>query len=134
MTRQPIFGWLTPSGRFVQCPLWNHVEIAREDEEFLKVPKVREQIDKVEDAEQECRDLQAMGEHPEWHTAEVAWDRARTEIRRALLRAKFIRIGEHDGTLFFQGFPNILKRYHQRCKDLADNYDLGAKFEPIRNP
>lgn len=126
-----ITGWLAPNNEFIQCNLFEHIEIIRENKIFSKyVPKIDDIIQNIENIYDSCQSYADHGEHPEWHCYEMACDDARPEIRRLLLNAGFIRVGESKNGLHFEGRPNHLKTKHQRCKDFADSYAAEAYFEP----
>jgi hypothetical protein len=130
-----VAGWLCPNGEFIQCQLYEHIDIVSENPYFIeKVPKISDIIQHLEDVEAGCRDLaDREGSHnAEWHCYEMACDDARHEIRRLLLNEGFIRVGESDEELYFEGRPNVLKSRHQVCKDLAESYGTTANFEPVR--
>lgn len=132
---QKIYGWLCPDGEFIQCPMYEHLAMVNEHPIFVKkVPKIGDLLDNLEEIERGCQELaDREGSHnAEWHTYEMAMDRIRPEIWRLLLNAGFIRVGEANEELYFEGRPNVLKSKYQACKDLADSYGTTANFEPKR--
>jgi hypothetical protein len=130
-----VTGWLCPSGEFIQCDRWEHIETCRKHPIFAqRVPKVLEILEDLDSTEEMCQELaDREGNHnAEWHIYDIARDAARPKIWRLLLNDGFIRVGEVDGDLHFEGRPNQLKSKYQMCKDLADSYGAGAVFEPQR--
>lgn len=130
-----ITGWLCPDGKFVQCEMYEHIDFCKKHPIFTqRVPKIVEILDRLDSIEEGCRELAERegNSNAEWHCYEIASDNARPEIRRLLLNDGFIRVGESEGSLHFEGRPNVLKSKHQACKDLADSYGTDAVFEPQR--
>lgn len=128
-----IRGWLFPNGEFLQCDLYEHI-ISIHDNQYVmeKVPeilKIKENLDSIKEECEEMSRREGSG-NAEWHCYEIAYDRAPSQIRKLLLDNGFIRVGEANGTLHFEGRPNILKKEHQRCKDFADSYAADIIFEP----
>lgn len=133
--KERVSGWLCPDGQFIQCPMYEHLDILNEHDIFFKkVPKALELMEELEAVHQACQDLaDREGHHNgEWHCYEMATDRIRPEIWRLVLNAGFIRVGESDDELYFEGRPNVLKSRHQACVDLAESYGTKANFEPKR--
>lgn len=129
-----ISGWLTPKGEVVKCGTYGHIDVAKKNPYFLeKVPKIYQILDRIEESRQFCEDLQKSDGHGEWHSYEITYDRADGEIRNLLLDAGFIRIGSDNKSIYFEGRPIYLKDRHQKCKKLAESYDLEAVFEPQKN-
>lgn len=130
-----ITGWLCPNGEFIQCERWQHIEACEKHPIFTeKVPKIGKLLERLRSIEEGCEEHAARegSSNAEWHIYEIARDEARPEIWRLLLNGGFIRVGEVDGDLHFEGRPDQLKSKYQMCKDLADSYGTGAVFEPQR--
>ena len=130
-----IFGWLSPSGEFIECEMYEHLEVASENLEMRSIPKINQIISRLEAIHEECeRAAEKEGScHAEWHTYEMACDDVKTEIVKHLYRAKYIRVGESaDEVLHFEGFPDVLRARHQKCVDFAESYGTVTKFDPIR--
>jgi len=128
-----IFGWLAPSGRFVECEVYEHIQIASTDAEMRRV--VADLFEQLESIEEGCRETaEREGScNAEWHIYEIACDRLKPRIINKLYGAKFIRVGEADKqTLCFEGFPDVIKSRHQACKDFAEQYGMESRFEPVR--
>lgn len=128
-----ITGWLAPTGEFIQCHLWRHIETVKSNPIFIeKVPKIDKILKDLDEMEESCRETadREGASNAEWHCYEIMEDKARPEIWRLLLNYGFIRVGEVDGNLHFEGRPNHLKDKYQMCKDFADSYGAGAIFEP----
>jgi hypothetical protein len=130
-----VAGWLCPNGEFIQCQLYEHIEIVSENPYFIKkVPKIGDIISKLDEMHRDHSELaDREGSHnAEWHIYEIACTDARHEIRRLLLNEGFIRVGESNEELYFEGRPNVLKSKYQVCKDFADSYGTTANFDPVR--
>lgn len=130
-----ITGWLCPNGEFIQCGRFEHIAVCKQYPIFgERVPKILDILESLDETEQMCQEMADRDGHrnAEWHIYEIASDKAGPEIKRLLLNNGFIRVGEFDGDLHFEGRPNHLKSQHQMCKDLADDYGAGAVFEPQR--
>lgn len=130
-----VTGWLCPNGEFIECSRWEHIATCRKHPIFAqRVPKVLEILEDLDRTEEMCQELaDREGNHnAEWHLYDIASDNARPKIWRLLLNDGFIRVGEVDGDLHFEGRPNQLKSKYQMCKDFADSYGAGAVFEPQR--
>ena len=131
-----LFGWLTPSGRFVECHSYQHLRVATNDPEMSKIGKIANIIEELQDLEDSHTELaDREGSHnAEWHIYEMACDKAGPKIVKELYRAKYIRVGSRDDHLHFEGFPNVLKSEMQRCKDFAEQNGMEATFDPQRSP
>jgi len=130
-----VTGWLLPNGNFVECNKNEHIQFVTEHKEVLElVPKIAEVLHNLElQYEEQCEYSDRVGStDAEWHHYEIACDDARREIWRLLLNNGFIRVGEYQYALHFEGRPNQLKKRHQACKDLADSYGADCMFEPIK--
>ena len=129
-----LFGWLTPTGRFVECPLLQHLEIAGKDEEFLKVPGIRELVDQVQGCYSSCVELEEREGscNAEWHSYEMAREDAIPEMWQRLLEASFIRVGSPaaGAAVCFEGMPDVLKSRYHACRSLAEEHDRECRFEP----
>lgn len=122
-----VTGWLTPAGEFIQCKMYEHMELVKTNPVFIQFePKIQAVLDNLERLEKQCQeDAEREGNsNAEWHLYEMASDRAPDEIWQLLLNRGFIRVGESDDSLHFEGRPNHIKKQHQICKDLADSYEL----------
>lgn len=128
-----IAGWMAPNGDFIECALYEHMDVIRSHNIFSKyVPKLDDIFSRLDHICDSCQKAANSGEHPEWHCYEMACDNERSNIRRLLLNAGFIRIGQSKDSIHFEGRPNHLKTKHQKCKDFADSYGADAVFEPER--
>lgn len=130
-----ISGWLCPNDEFIQCSLYEHIEVAVNNPVVLKyVPEIIDMIHTLSEIEEGCQDLadREGGHNAEWHIYEMACDKARPKIRKLLLNNGFIRVGESDGDLHFEGKSNYLKSRYQACVSLAEEYGARAVFEPQR--
>ena len=130
-----VTGWLSPRGKFLQCPLWGHLEVLDQNRAFVE--SVSEIVDLLNRIERDYQDQQEYAEevgshNAEWHNYEIKCDGFRCDIRRLLLNNGFIRVGESKGTLHFEGRPNQLKSKYQQCRDFADSYGADCVFEPQR--
>lgn len=124
-----ITGWLLPNGEFIPCGMYEHLELARKHEKISKIPRIAKVIKDFDDSTICFKN----GENNEsWHIYEIATSEARDELWRILLNEGFIRVGEVDHCLHFEGRPNILHSKYQFCKDFADSYAATAVFEPRR--
>lgn len=126
-----INGWLTPKGDFVKCDHYAHLDIARHPD-VITIPRIAKLISELDKIHDDCSDhADREGSHnAEWHIYEMAMDDARVEIWKTLLNHGYIRIGEVDNELHFEGKPNHLKSKYQKCVDFADSYGAKAVFEP----
>lgn len=130
-----IAGWLCPDDQFVQCSLFNHLDVIRDNPVFVQaVPEIIDLLVNLDVAHASHSDVSRRegSTQAEWHAYEILSDRTTDTIWRLLLDAGFVRVGEADGSLFFEGRPNVLKSRYQACKDLAESYDTNAVFEPQR--
>ncbi len=127
-----VYGWLTPKGEYVPCEMYNHIQEISQHREVQGIHQIAEMMASLEACEAESLALIARGEHPEWHCYEIMSDRCKPKIWRYLLNNGFVRVGQKDDRIHFEGRPNILKKRMQECKDFAENYDCTAEFEPQR--
>ncbi len=129
-----VFGWITPTGRFVDCPAYNHLEIIEKDTELSSIPKVKELIQYLDGIRYDCQEISERegSWNAEWHVYTMACDENIPKIYEALLNAGSIRVGEWDNTLHFEGRPNVIKNRFDFCKNFAESYGAEYKFEPQR--
>jgi hypothetical protein len=129
-----ITGWLTPIGEFIECKPWEHLSLMYNEKVRQRVPKIVSLQERLEEMEKDFREVSERegSSNAEWHIYEIETDNARHEIWRLLLNEGFIRVGEVDGSIHFEGRPNHLKNKYQICKDFADSYGADAVFEPQR--
>lgn len=126
-------GWITPSGRFVSCKNYKHLDIVKNDKEF-QLPEIKEIFQNLKEIKKSCLDAEKRegSTNAEWHIYEIAQDNLSGKIIKLLYRSKFIRVGEVDGILYFEAFPNVIKKKMQFCKDFAEQHGKDYKFEPMR--
>ena len=127
-----MFGWLSPTGRFIPCRPWMHMEVAEEDEEIRKIPEIANFFEKLEVIARNANEMIDREEPPEWHIYEMTKDGMRENLQRELLKHKYVRVGEHQDTLHFEAFPNVIKSRIQELKDFAESRGKNYKFEPQR--
>jgi hypothetical protein len=130
-----ISGWLTPSGEFVKCELYEHLSVVVENPVFIaQVPEIDSLLQELYDCESYCQEMSERegSGNAEWHRYEMLQDGMSCKIRCLLLDAGFIRVGEYKNSIHFEGRPNHLKSKHQMCVDFADSYGANAIFEPVR--
>jgi hypothetical protein len=126
-----VFGWITPTRRFVPTEMWNHLkEISGDAELRSLVPDFDEMISSVECVREGCLALIDEGEHPEWHSYEIAESHCYWKAMENLYKAGAIRVGSRQDYLHFEGTPEGIHSLYQFCKDLADSYEMGCVFEP----
>ena len=130
------FGWLAPSGNFIECGVHEHIDAVMNSEEMMSVPKVAEILNQLDEMEKEFAEFAARegSSNAEWHLYEIACDNAIPKIVKHLYRAKYLRVGETEDCLHFEGFPNVIKSRYQECKDFAEQFGMAAVFEPQREP
>ena len=126
-----IFGWLTPAGKFIESKVWDHFKcIADNDDLKNLVPDYDVGESNVESARQGCEALSDEGEHPEWHSYEIAQSGFEYNVVEAVYKAGGVRVGSSSGSMYFDGIPDAIKNLYQKCKDLAEGYDMNAVFQP----
>lgn len=126
-----ITGWLTSSGKFVECSRYSHLSVIMENEDLRKALGTWGEYtnEDLTFCVQETQERIENDEHPEWHIYECMAMDARSEARNKLLDAGFIRVGTLNNTLHFEGRSFALQGGMQAAKDLADSYDMGYQFE-----
>ena len=127
-----ITGWLAPDGEFIECPLYRHYKTLASNFKVKAISGVAEILADLEYMENDCQKARDEGEHPEWHRYEVAESDAQYEIHRKVLDAGFIRVGENNGVIHFEGRPNHLKNKYQKCKDFANSYGADCVFDKVK--
>lgn len=91
--------------------------------------EIRESLQSLHDVCSRCAE---NDEPPEWHNYENAQMDANESFYEIAYRAGFVRVGQRKDELYFQGFPEGLKKHKQKCVDLAEGFDLHCQFEPIK--
>ena len=131
MSDSNVTGWMTPSGKFLMCGMYMHLSQA------LDFPEIKqalgdwgEQSDaRLTQVMAGCQDAIAHGEHPEWHSYEMASDSVQYKLREKLLKAGFLRVGTMGNSIHFEGKPHAIKNLFQKCKDFAEGHGMGYVFE-----
>ena len=133
MESQSLFGWLSPSGKFFQTGMYNHVaDVGKIPELKALIPWYDERADAVEHTREYCNNLSRQGEHPEWHCYEMAHYDFQTSVVKALYERGCLRVGDAgSGTLAFEGMPNVIKSMRQTAIEFAQSHNMDAEFEPI---
>jgi len=128
-----VFGWLSPRGNFYQADLFGHIEAVGKSPELKRlVPNFDEEVADLERQRQYKNDLIDQGEHPEWHTYEMAEDDFKHSIIHALYANGCLRVGSNGSYMHFEGSPQAIKSLFQKAKDLAEEYGKAPAFDPMQ--
>lgn len=124
------FGWITPTGRFVECDLHKHLEVASQDPEMSLC--IKELLDHLESVREGCQELEDREGrwNAEWHCYEMAMDDAQESSIEILYESNFIRVGEFNDTFHFEGTSHAIKYLYQYCLDFAEGYGKSCQFFP----
>jgi len=127
-----VYGWLLPNGEFVECSAYQHLEtIMGLPQLTALVPEIDGIWNGVQGVRESCEELIESGEYPEWHSYDMAkWD-AFSQIAESLYHNGCLRIASAQGNLHFEGYGNAIQNLYQRCKDLAEGFDMQPVFENL---
>lgn len=144
LKRETIFdtevGWLTPAGTVLSSARFHHVEMITQWDECPPevVAKWEECKTNIEEAEAGCRALSDEGEHPEWHTFEMAQDEQRWEFTTFLYDRGFIRLAleRNLGILEAEGRRMHLVGRHPELLRLTEQFTAhcGREIRLRTNP
>lgn len=131
MNTRPKYGWLSPRGNFYEVPQFGHLQAINQHIELKKfVPKLEDELSKLDQIERDSEELIARGEHPEWHCYEMAKSQLEYEVLDALYGNGCLRVGTSGHVMYFEGFPEAIKNLKYKAETLAEEYGMTAKFEP----
>lgn len=129
-----VYGWILPNGEFVECPAFQHLEtIMGMPQLTALVPEIDSIWNGVQGVRESCEELFESGEHPEWHSYDMAKCDAFSQIAEALYKNGCLRVASNQDCLHFEGFGKAIQSLYQRCKDLAEGYDMKPIFENLRS-
>lgn len=120
------YGWITPSGKIVACPCYRHMNagvLAQLD----SVPNFSDIDEHVQEMHDGCQELSDDGEHPEWHTYEMALDDGEHTKMCRMMEAGFIRVGVRgpDKKVHLEGMAKSRGVQAQRIVALLRKMDRG---------
>ncbi len=132
-------GWITPKGKMIGCKQYDHLNGALGHPETKNIPEIISGILRVQEVEEECEELAASGEHPEWHNYEIKEMLFKSDARDCLLRLGFIRIGYwHRRSIEAEGTPEALKKnmhlIRRITREMSINIEceLGTQTHPVK--
>jgi len=122
-------GWLTPTGRFIECPMFKHLDTIQDDDELCRLAKadgLREELAGIED---DCNSI-IEDEGAGWHHYEIAQDQAEWRVVKNLYTSGALRVGFSKDAMYFEGTPEGIKILYHTARNLAEAMGLPATFEP----
>jgi hypothetical protein len=130
-----VTGWMTPEGKFFECDMYDHIEVASKTPELWRfVPDMDDYESRLESIDECCSEALADGENPCWHAYTMAEMDISCEIRELLLNAGCMRVGSipSTGTMHFEGRASLVTTTKlQAAKDVAENYNYTPVFEDV---
>lgn len=127
------FGWISNSGECFGCEQWCHVSII---EKIVIDEKIKTKIDEinesVEETRKRCQELADNGEHPEWHSYEMADDDACAETVQHLFNSGWIRIGTTREIIEAEGLSESITTHYQLLKDLEEESGLKLQTKLVK--
>ena len=116
------FGWISSSGEFFPCEMYDHWSTLRKivgSEIQLEMDRQEERLQEIE---KECQELADSGEHPEWHVYECAESDAEADVIKLMYKKGWVRIGTNKraGILGAEGTPEAIKNHYQLLKDMEE--------------
>jgi len=124
------FGWICPCGCIVGCSLHEHMDVVAA---LPGAPDVEDLRKQVAEARRGCEELDEAGEHPEWHTYDMALDDAQFTAYERLMTAGFIRVGyhRHRHNLDFEGSADALGRQKRFIQRIVEDIRAAKKDDKI---
>ena len=127
------FGWITPTGKIVTCNIHAHLDdftIQQFDmPDFMQwFESERESVESIREG---CEQLSERGEHPEWHSYEIANDSFHYQALTKLYELNFIRIGKNYDEIELEGFKYAFEKNAdiiQSIKDLAPEFNCQVQI------
>jgi hypothetical protein len=139
------FGWVSPSGKTRGCECLSHFAVLQGWDALKGFPQdFLDCLKEVDEEERGCKDLEARGEHGEWHTLEMATDRVEDQVKTELYRRGFVRVGSFPLSgqrrlVEFEGTPAALlslgNRADRLTKEIAESRNVVGekKLSPIKD-
>jgi hypothetical protein len=122
-------GLLHPNGKVLECDFFQHLAVAKKNPDFLTEglrEKAQEYADNLKAIADECDNLAAQGEHPEWHNYEFAEADCNVEFLNDLYNAGYCRFYIHfkreQGQTF--GEPQMYANVTLEGKKMVIHRDL----------
>ena len=125
------FGWITPTGKFIETEPYNHLKDIAENDAFddeIK-EKSRQMTSDLEKIELKCGAQEVTEGFGEWHIYEIARSDCRTEIIELFYEKKYVRVGSTGDTIHFELSRNALNRHRHFCKDFTESRGMEFEFE-----
>lgn len=133
-TPEKLFGWLSPKWVFYRTQkTFGHFDLIKNTPAlFAIIPKdLQEKYKELEDSHKYSKMQIDKGEHPYWHTYEMLRDSLEINAYKALYKKGCLRVATHEDEVFFKGTSKAIRNLYNKAKDLAESYDLKAKFEKV---
>lgn len=109
--QEDVFGWLSPSGKFYSCGMFDHAIVVLSSSELRKYLS-KETLEAV--------DKQIYG------------NEADKQVSVDMYKSGFLRIGvnpaDNDSPVYFEGTSEAIKNLYNKAKDLAEQQDRKASF------
>ena len=123
-------GWITPSRNFYECPIYGHIFAIKKHQELKKIAneKLNEWENDIENAREACESLEKKGEHPEWHTYEMAEYYVEKAIISFLKERGCLRVGTRSQK-YMHVEGKITAEMIEFCKSLAEERGLEYVYD-----
>lgn len=133
MTTKPMYGWLTPSRDYIETRVYGHVQEIGKNPMLKKyIPWFDREWESAEELARSSQEMLDQGEHPEWHSYEMAQDDLKTRVVSELYGKGLLRVGTQQGVMYFEGSPGGIKNLYEYAKQFAESHGMSAKFEPMK--
>jgi len=120
-----ITGWITNNSKVIECNTYDHFKV--DDPIITKLWEDKQK--ELDEIHEDCSNLSADGEHPEWHVYEIAESNAQYETYRELYARGFVRLAPINRyELAAQGTSKALEAHKYVLKELADKYHCEIKI------
>jgi len=127
-----LYGWVLPSGEFVEIPFWRHREFVRGQEDVGSDPRIVAAEKDLQETEEYCQMLQEKEGHGEWHDYEMEEGRLEDLIIRVAYDLGYIRVGSAGYTLMFEGERNAMVSKYARLQNLTESLGFSkSDFRPV---
>lgn len=134
MQNKNIYGWLSPSGKFIATEQYGHLKNLDSHKEFEFIETMLQSGKKeLESIREECEErAEREGDcQAEWHIYEMASDKFKESICRLIYKNGFLRVSLQNGIMYFEGTSKAVKNSYTHATIFAERYSAQPKFDVI---
>lgn len=134
LPRTPIYGWLSPRGKFYSTEKqMGHLDLIENTPELrsLMPPEFEKKVNDLQKKRKEGEYAMSQGEHPEWHSYEILSDEIEIESYDEMYKRGYLRVATNRDVVGFEGTSLAIMNLYQKARDLAEHNGFEAHFQKI---